>query len=268
MSQKKNKQRLDVLLVNKGIISSREKAKAEIMCGNVLVNTQVVDKPGTRVSIDSVITIKESLPYVSRGGLKLEKALLLFNIDVKNKIVLDAGASTGGFTDCMLQNGAKKVYAVDVGYGQLAYTLREDARVVVLERKNVRYLSLEDIGEKTDIITADLSFISLSKVFETFYQLLKKDGDLITLIKPQFEVGKEEVGKRGVVKGFKLHVKAVNKVIADAREHHFNICDFTHSPIKGPKGNIEYLAHFRKDLKNGKFIYIEEAVKKSHLELL
>jgi 23S rRNA (cytidine1920-2'-O)/16S rRNA (cytidine1409-2'-O)-methyltransferase len=127
MSQKKNKQRLDVLLVNKGIISSREKAKAEIMCGNVLVNTQVVDKPGTRVSIDSVITIKESLPYVSRGGLKLEKALLLFNIDVKNKIVLDAGASTGGFTDCMLQNGAKKVYAVDVGYGQLAYTLREDA---------------------------------------------------------------------------------------------------------------------------------------------
>jgi 23S rRNA (cytidine1920-2'-O)/16S rRNA (cytidine1409-2'-O)-methyltransferase len=265
MSQK---QRLDVLLVNKGIISSREKAKAEIMCGNVSVNAQVIDKPGTKVDVDSVITIKESLPYVSRGGLKLEKALASFNIDVKNKVVLDAGASTGGFTDCMLQNGAKKVYAVDVGYGQLAYSLREDTRVVVLERKNVRYLSLEDIGEKPDIITADLSFISLSKVFQTFYQLLNEEGDLITLIKPQFEVGREEVGKRGVVKDFKLHMKATDKIITDAREHHFNIWGLTHSPIKGPKGNIEYLAHFRKDLKNGKLINVEDIVKKSHLELL
>ncbi|HHY70643.1 MAG TPA: TlyA family RNA methyltransferase [Thermoanaerobacterales bacterium] len=266
MSQ--SKQRLDVLLVNKGIIDSREKAKAEIMCGNVLVNTQIIDKPGTRVDVDSIITIKQPLPYVSRGGVKLEKALTLFDIEVKDKIVLDAGASTGGFTDCMLKNGAKKVYAVDVGYGQLAYKLRKDTRVVVLERKNVRYLSLADIDEKPDIITADLSFISLSKVFKPFFQLLKEHGDLITLIKPQFEVGREEVGKRGVVKDFKLHMKAIDKIIIDAKEHHFHVCDLTYSPIKGPKGNIEYLAHFRKHLKNNNFINVEDVVKKSHLELL
>jgi 23S rRNA (cytidine1920-2'-O)/16S rRNA (cytidine1409-2'-O)-methyltransferase len=265
----RNKQRLDVLIVNKGIISSREKAKVEIMCGNVSVNTQIIDKPGTLVDVDSNITIKQkSIPYVSRGGLKLEKALASFNIEVKDKIALDAGASTGGFTDCMLKKGARKVYAVDVGYGQLAYTLREDTRVVVLERKNVRYLSFEDIGEKADIITADLSFISLSKVFDTFYQLLNEDGDLITLIKPQFEVGREEVGKRGVVKDFNLHVKAINRIIIDAKEHHFHVCDLTYSPIKGPKGNIEYLAHFRKCLKTSNLINVEDVVKKSHLELL
>lgn len=265
----RNKQRLDVLIVNKGIISSREKAKAEIMCGNVSVNTQIIDKPGTLVDADSDITIKQkSIPYVSRGGLKLEKALASFNIEVKDKIALDAGASTGGFTDCMLKRGARKVYAVDVGYGQLAYTLREDSRVVVLERKNVRYLSFEDIGEKADIITADLSFISLSKVFDTFYQLLNEEGDLITLIKPQFEVGREEVGKRGVVKDPALHVKAINKIIVDAKEHHFHACDLTYSPIKGPKGNIEYLAHFRKFIGTDNFINVEDVVKKSHLELL
>ncbi|AEE91537.1 putative methyltransferase with RNA binding domain [Tepidanaerobacter acetatoxydans Re1] len=267
MSQ--NKQRLDVLLVNKGMVDSREKAKAEIMCGNVIVNAQIIDKPGTLIDVESNITIKKkSLPYVSRGGLKLEKALELFNIKVKDKIVLDAGASTGGFTDCMLKKGAKKVYAVDVGYGQLAYSLREDVRVVVLERKNVRYLSFEDIGEKVDIITADLSFISLSKVFEPFYKLLNENGDLITLIKPQFEVGREDVGKKGVVKDFNLHVKAINKIISNAAEHNFFVIGLTFSPIKGPKGNIEYLAHFRKDLKVGNSVDIEDVVKKSHLELL
>ncbi|NLZ53930.1 MAG: TlyA family RNA methyltransferase [Thermoanaerobacteraceae bacterium] len=264
-----NKQRLDVLLVSKGIINSREKAKAEIMCGNVLVNDQIIDKPGTLVAVDSTITLKnKAIPYVSRGGLKLEKALNVFNIQVKDKIALDAGASTGGFTDCMLKRGAKGVYAVDVGYGQLAYSLREDARVKVLERKNVRYLSLEDIGEQVDIITADLSFISLSKVFKPFYSLLKEDGDLITLIKPQFEVGKKEVGKKGVVRDFDLHVRTIEKIINDAKGHNFHIYNLTFSPIKGPKGNIEYLSHFRKEPQTDFFIHIEDVVKKSHLELL
>ncbi|MCG1012676.1 TlyA family RNA methyltransferase [Tepidanaerobacter sp. GT38] len=263
-----SKQRLDVLLVNKGIINSREKAKAEIMCGNVLVNDKIIDKPGTLVDVNSTIVFKnKSIPYVSRGGLKLEKALDVFNVEVKDKIALDAGASTGGFTDCMLQRGAKKVYAVDVGYGQLSYTLREDTRVVVMERTNVRYLRLEDIGEQVDIITADLSFISLTKVFEPFYVLLKENGDLITLIKPQFEVGKSDVGKRGVVKDFDLHVKAIKKVINDAREHYFYICNLTFSPIKGPKGNIEYLAHFKKSLTDD-FIDVEKVVEESHFELL
>jgi len=264
-----NKQRLDVLLVSKGIISSREKAKAEIMCGNVLVNDKIIDKPGTPVDVDSTIILKnKAIPYVSRGGLKLEKALHVFNVQVKNKTALDAGASTGGFTDCMLKRGAKKVFAVDVGYGQLAYSLRQDARVKVLERKNVRYLSLEDIGEKVDIITADLSFISLSKVFKPFYTLLKEDGDLITLIKPQFEVGREEVGKKGVVKDFNLHVRTIEKIINDAKEHNFHIYNLTFSPIKGPKGNIEYLSHFRKEPRTDNFIHIEDVVKKSHLELV
>lgn len=263
-----NKQRLDVLLVSKGIIKSREKAKAEIMCGNVFVNNQIIDKPGTPVDVDSTIILKsKAIPYVSRGGLKLEKALDVFNIQVKNKTALDAGASTGGFTDCMLKRGAKKVYAVDVGYGQLAYSLREDARVIVIERKNARYLSLEDIGEKVDIITADLSFISLSKVFNPFYTLLKEDGDLITLIKPQFEVGRNDVGKKGVVKDFNLHAKAIEKVINDANENDFHICNLTFSPIKGPKGNIEYLSHFKKKPQIGCFLQIEDVVKKSHQEL-
>jgi len=263
-----NKIRLDMLLVNKGIIESREKAKAEIMCGNVMVNNQIIDKPGTAVDVDSHIVLKnKAIPYVSRGGLKLEKALDLFDVQVKDKIALDAGASTGGFTDCMLQRGAKRIYAVDVGYGQLAYKLREDARVIVLERKNVRYLTLEDIGEKVDIITADLSFISLAKVFKPFYTLLKEDGDLITLIKPQFEVGRKDVGKKGVVRDYNLHIKAIEKVINDAKENNFHIYNITFSPIKGPKGNIEYLSHFRKSPLIGHSVKIEEVVKKSHLEL-
>ncbi len=263
------KQRLDILLVSKGIISSREKAKAEIMCGNVLVNDKIIDKPGTQVDVNSTIVLKDkAVPYVSRGGLKLEKALDVFNVQVKNKIALDAGASTGGFTDCMLKRGAKKVYAVDVGYGQLAYSLREDPRVMVMERTNVRYLTLEDIGEQVDIITADLSFISLSKVFKPFYILLKEEGDLITLIKPQFEVGKRDVGKGGVVKDFDLHVKAIRKVIDDAKEHNFYICNLNFSPIKGPKGNIEYLAHFKKGYLTDVFTDVEKVVEESHHELL
>lgn len=263
----KKKQRLDVLLVDKGIINSREKAKAEIMCGNVLVNTRVIDKPGTKIDVDSSIKIKQSLPYVSRGGLKLEKALTLFKIEVKGKVALDAGASTGGFTDCMLKNGAKRVYAVDVGYGQLAYSLRKDARVIVLERRNARYLRPTDIGEKPDIITADLSFISLTKVFKPFFQLMKEHGDLITLIKPQFEVGRSQVGKKGVVKDFSLHMEAINNIIINAKEHSFYTYNLTYSPIKGSKGNIEYLAHFKKNCKTDNLVNVKAVVEKSHAEL-
>jgi len=265
----KKKIRLDTLLVEKGLFSSREKAKAEIMCGNVFVNNQLVDKPGTQIEIDSNILIKKkTLSYVSRGGLKLERALEVFDIPLKDRIALDAGASTGGFTDCLLQNGVKKVYAVDVGYGQLDYRLRQDKRVIVLERTNVRYLKLEDIGEEMDIITADLSFISLSKVFYTFSQLLKKHGDLITLIKPQFEVGRKEVGKKGVVREKNLHVKAISDTIVSAKEYNFFLNNLTYSPIKGPKGNIEYLAHFKNSLLNDYVINVEGVVEKSHLELL
>ncbi|MDD4569947.1 MAG: TlyA family RNA methyltransferase [Tepidanaerobacteraceae bacterium] len=265
----RNKLRLDVLIVNKGIISSREKAKAEIMSGNVLVNNQMIDKPGTQVNIDSTIVIKQkAFPYVSRGGLKLEKALEVFDINTSDKVAMDAGASTGGFTDCLLKNGAEKVYAVDVGYGQLDYSLRQNRRVVVLERTNVRYLNFEDIGQRLDIITADLAFISLSKVFDAFSNLLKDDGVLITLIKPQFEVGRKEVGKNGVVKDSDLHIKAINKVINNAKEHNFYLCNLTYSPIKGPKGNIEYLAYFRKGLQNYDIINVKDVVEKSHIELL
>ena len=266
MSQKL---RLDALLVKKGLYSSREKAKGDIMAGNVYIESILMDKPGTQVYEQSEIIIKQkAIPYVSRGGLKLEKALKFFDVDVVNKVVIDAGASTGGFTDCLLKNGAKKVYAVDVGYGQLDYGLRIDERVVVLERKNVRYLNIDDIGEKADIITADLSFISLSKVFNSFFQLLKDDGQLITLIKPQFEVGKGEVGKKGVVRDPKLHVKAIKDVFNMAESENFIPYNLTFSPITGPKGNIEFLACFKRVLleKESK-VDIEQIVKDAHFEL-
>lgn len=239
------------------------------MAGNVLVNDILIDKPGTQVEEQSNVILKQkAIPYVSRGGLKIEKALASFDIDVKGKVVIDAGASTGGFTDCLLKNGANKVFAVDVGYGQLDYGLRMDDRVIVMERKNVRYLEFDDIGEKVDIITADLSFISLAKVFKPFYYLLKDDGDLITLIKPQFEVGKNEVGKKGVIKDDKLHIKAIKEVFVKAEEESFFPWDLTFSPIKGPKGNIEFLAHFKKALRKESVLNIEDTVKRAHLELI
>jgi 23S rRNA (cytidine1920-2'-O)/16S rRNA (cytidine1409-2'-O)-methyltransferase len=261
------KERLDVLLVKKGFFPSREKAKVEIMAGNVYVGDRLVDKPGTMVDTESSISVKgKTIPYVSRGGLKLEKALSTFGIDVKEKVAIDAGASTGGFTDCLLKHGARKVFAVDVGYGQLDYRLRKDPRVMVLERKNARYLKFDDIGELADVITADLSFISLSKVFEPFYSLLKDNGDLITLIKPQFEVGKEEVGKKGVVKDRDLHVKSITNVFSSAGEVNFFVWGLTFSPITGPKGNIEFLAWFKKrpacSLPD-----VEKVVREAHMEL-
>jgi len=264
----KAKQRLDILLVEKGFFQSRERSKTEIMAGNVFVNDKRVDKPGIQIDVDSIITIKEkSLPYVSRGGLKLEKAIKVFAIDVNEKIAIDAGASTGGFTDCLLKNGAKKVYAVDVGYGQLDFGLRNDPRVVVLERKNARYLTFEDIGEMADIITADLSFISLTKVFPALLALLKDQGDLISLIKPQFELEKKDVGKNGIVREPQLHVKAINKIITAAKEMKLHIWGLDFSPITGPKGNIEFLAWFKKVLPEKITADPEEIVKKAHLEL-
>ncbi|MGB9839970.1 TlyA family RNA methyltransferase [Thermovenabulum sp.] len=258
------KERLDLLLLKKGFFDSRERAKAEIMAGNVFVNGKKVDKAGTFVKEDAEIFIKErSIPYVSRGGLKLKKALDYFNIKVEGKIAIDAGASTGGFTDCLLKEGAKKVYAVDVGYGQLDYTLRNDDRVVNIERKNVRYLTFEDIGELVDIITADLSFISLKLVFEPFKKLLKEEGDLITLIKPQFEVGKNEVGKHGVVRDMRLHEKAIRNVLLEGEKIGFYCHGLTFSPIQGPEGNIEFLAWY-KTYKLSGLIDIENVVKEAH----
>lgn len=267
---KASKERLDVLLTQRGFFNSRERAKVEIMSGNIFVDNKMIDKPGTLVNIESKIEIKgKALPYVSRGGLKLEKALSVFNIDVEGKVAIDAGASTGGFTDCLLKNRAQKVYAVDVGYGQLDYNLRQDRRVVVLERTNVRYLKFEDIGEEVDIITADLSFISLSKVFEPFYRLLKSDGNLIALIKPQFEVERHEVGKNGVVRNKDLHVKVIKKIIEYAGQMKFYCWGIDFSPITGPKGNIEFLGWFRKWERPdfSEELGIKKAVEKAHLEL-
>lgn len=264
----KNKERLDLVLVKRGYFESRQRAKSEIMAGNIYVNNKMIDKPGTQVDFNCSVEIrKKVLPYVSRGGLKLEKAVRLFDIEFKNKVAIDAGASTGGFTDCLLKNGVKKVYAVDVGYGQLDYKLRKDKRVVVMERTNARYLKKEDIGESVDIITADLAFISLDKVFMPFYTLLEDDGDLIALIKPQFEVGRNEVGKKGVVRDWKLHVKAVTDVFKSANNHGLFEWGLEYSPITGPKGNIEFLAWFKKHKKSDNYIDIKEVVERAHSEL-
>lgn len=264
----KRKERLDILLVKKGFFESRQRAKTEIMAGNIFVDNMLVDKPGTQIKIDSKIKVKKkAIPYVSRGGLKLEKALKVFDIKLKNRVAIDAGASTGGFTDCLLKNGVKKVFAVDVGYGQLDYKLRKDERVVVMERQNARYLKEEDIGEHVDIITADLAFISLDKVFAPFYSLLKEGGDLIVLIKPQFEVGRDEVGKKGVVRDKRLHIKSINDVFNSANKSGLFAWDLTYSPITGPKGNIEFLAWLKKQVRQSDNIDIEKTVKNAHKEL-
>lgn len=262
------KERLDVLLVQKGLFTSRERAKAEIMSGSIYVKGKMIDKPGTLVDVDVDIEIKgKTLPYVSRGGLKLEKALSVFNILPKDKIAVDAGASTGGFTDCLLKNGAKRVFAIDVGYGQLDYRLRNDPRVTVMEKTNVRYLKLDDIGQEVDIITADLSFISLSKVFSAFYNLLKIDGDLLALIKPQFEVERRDVGKKGVVKNKELHKKAIMKVIKSANENNFFAWGLDFSPLTGPQGNIEFLGWFKKYPRQDEIINMDKVIEDAHFQL-
>ena len=241
------KERLDVMLVKRNLAESREKAKAVIMSGNVFVDGQREDKAGSTFAPDVNIEVRgHTLPYVSRGGLKLEKALANFDVDVTDKICTDVGASTGGFTDCMLQNGAKKVYAIDVGRGQLDWKLRYDARVVCMEKTNIRYVTPEDIGEPVDFSSIDVSFISLTKVLVPIRNYLTQEGEIVALIKPQFEAGREKVGKKGVVREKSTHLEVIHKVMDFAVSEGFDLCALDFSPIKGPEGNIEYLIHLRK----------------------
>ncbi|MCR5388357.1 MAG: TlyA family RNA methyltransferase [Lachnospiraceae bacterium] len=242
------KKRLDVLITERGLAPSRQKAAALIMEGSVYVKGQKEDKAGSFFPEEVEIEIKgNTLKYVSRGGLKLEKAMETFDITLDDKVCMDIGASTGGFTDCMLQNGAKKVYAVDVGYGQFAWKLRQDERVVCMEKTNIRYVTLEQIGEPLDFASVDVSFISLSKVLPAAKGLLKPDGEMACLIKPQFEAGKEKVGKKGVVRDPAVHKEVIDNVIAFATENGFSVLGLTYSPVKGPEGNIEYLIHIKLD---------------------
>ena len=239
--------RLDVALVEQGFAESREKAKALIMAGIVYVNNQKSDKAGNTVKEDDIIEVRgETLKYVSRGGLKLEKAVNVFDFSLENAICADIGASTGGFTDCMLQNGAKKVYAIDVGYGQLAWKLRTDERVVNLERTNFRYVTTEQVPDELDFASVDVSFISLSLIFPVMRTLLKDGGQAVCLIKPQFEAGRENVGKKGVVRDKNVHIAVIEKIITLITENNFSLLGLDFSPVKGPEGNIEYLCHIQK----------------------
>ena len=241
------KERLDVLLVQRGLAPSREKAKVMIMEGNVFVESQREDKAGTFFDSQASIEVRgNTLKYVSRGGLKLEKAIASFGISLDGKICMDIGASTGGFTDCMLQNGAKKVYAVDVGYGQLAWKLRQDSRVVCMEKTNIRYVTPQDIEDVLDFASVDVAFISLTKVLPAAWELLSPQGEMACLIKPQFEAGREKVGKKGVVRDPKVHEEVIQKILAFAQEMGFAIRNLGFSPIKGPEGYIEYLVDIQK----------------------
>jgi 23S rRNA (cytidine1920-2'-O)/16S rRNA (cytidine1409-2'-O)-methyltransferase len=246
----KDKERLDVLLVNRGLATSREKAKTLIMAGEVFVNGVREDKPGTsfeEAKITSLEVRGDTLPYVSRGGLKLEKAVKNFGFSLEGKVCMDIGASTGGFTDCMLQNGATKVYSVDVGHGQLDWKLRSDERVVCMEKTNFRYMERSHIDDDLDFASCDVSFISLTKILLPARRLLKDGGEMVCLIKPQFEAGKEKVGKKGVVREPEVHEEVVKKIMDFAFLAGFEILHLDFSPIKGPEGNIEYLIHIRKD---------------------
>ena len=246
--EKQKKQRLDVLLVEKGLAPSREKAKAIIMAGIVYVDGNKEDKAGTTFPVNAVIEIKgKTLPYVSRGGLKLEKAMQKFPITLSGRITMDVGASTGGFTDCMLQNGATKVYAIDVGHGQLAWKLRNDERVVCMEKTNIRYVVPEDIDELAAFSSIDVSFISLTKVLLPVKNLLTEDGQVVCLIKPQFEAGREKVGKKGVVRDRAVHEEVIRMVMDYASSIDFYPLALDFSPVKGPEGNIEYLLFLSKN---------------------
>ena len=266
------KERLDTLLVKKGFYHSRERAKAAIMAGVVFVDGQRSDKAGNMINPDTAeIFIKENLcPYVSRGGLKLEKSMSEFSLNLQNTVCMDIGASTGGFTDCMLQNGAVKVYAIDVGHGQLDWKLRNDPRVVCMEKTNIRYVVPEDLQEAADFSSIDVSFISLTKVLLPVYHLLKADGEVVCLIKPQFEAGREKVGKKGVVREPKVHEEVIEKVVDYAKSIGYATLHLEYSPIKGPEGNIEYLLHLKKkvdDLPEDTLLDIKETVANAHKEL-
>lgn len=256
--------RLDVLLVQRALQESRQKAQATIMSGQVFVDGQRVDKPGAPVAEDAAIEVRGGLRYVSRGGLKLEKAMALWPIHLDGAVCMDIGASTGGFTDCMLQNGASKVYAVDVGYGQLAWKLRSDPRVVCLERTNARYLSHEQIPEEPDFSSVDVSFISLKLILPAISGVLRDEGQVVCLIKPQFEAGKEKVGKKGVVRDPAVHREVLEHFLQHAKESGFTVLDLTYSPIRGPEGNIEYLGFLKKAPWEERAFDIPALVEESH----
>ena len=262
------KKRLDMLMMERALAPSREKAKAFIMAGDVYVDGQKEDKAGTMFPETVKIEVRgNTLPYVSRGGLKLEKAMKNFDVTLDSKICMDVGASTGGFTDCMLQNGAVKVYSIDVGYGQLDWKLRNDERVVCMEKTNIRYVTPDDVADRIQFSSIDVSFISLTKVLTPVRNLLTDDGQIVCLIKPQFEAGREKVGKHGVVRDKDVHIEVINKVIDYAMSIGFEILNLEFSPVKGPEGNIEYLLHLQKiaepQIKEIPFI-VENVVEKAH----
>jgi len=263
------KERLDVVLCQRLYTDSREKAKALIMSGLVFVAGNRIDKAGTMIDPEAEIEVKgHACPYVSRGGLKLEKALRDFEIDPTGYVCTDSGASTGGFTDCLLQKGAQKVFAIDVGYGQLAWSIRNDPRVVCMERTNIRYVTPEDIGEPIDLSVVDVSFISLSIVLPAIKELLRDNGQVVCLIKPQFEAGREKVGKKGVVRDPAVHVEVLEKFLALAQGLGFSICNLTFSPVKGPEGNIEFLGHLRKtETPSEKVFSAADIVNEAHASL-
>ncbi|MGB3974478.1 MAG: TlyA family RNA methyltransferase [Peptococcia bacterium] len=266
------KERLDQALVNRGLVPSREKGKALIMAGKVFVNEQKVDKAGTAVKPSDQIMVKgDPLPYVSRGGLKLEKALKVFPLDLKGKVMMDIGASTGGFTHCALKHGIERVYAVDVGYGQLDWSLRQNPQVINLERTNARYLSSDVIKEPIDFISIDVSFISLAKILPSLIPFLQEQGDIIALVKPQFEAGRENVEKKGVVKSAAVHQEVISQVLTSCRELGLYPHGLDFSPITGPEGNIEFLLWLRKE-ERAELAFQEEEiaalVSKAHRELI
>ena len=262
-----NKTRLDVLLVDRNLFDSRERARRFIMAGNVLVNDQRIDKAGALVPVDARIRLLgRDIPFVSRGGLKLLKAVETFNLILDGKIAVDIGASTGGFTDCMLQHGVRKVYAIDVGYGQLAWSLRTDPRVVCMERTNIRHVDPNVFDEPIDFASVDVSFISLDKVLPVVFNIIVDGGDVVALIKPQFEAGREKIGKHGVVRNPNVHVEVINSVVGSARSIGFAVGGLTFSPIKGPEGNIEYLVRLVK-LASGIEICVDKVVEEAHLSL-
>ena len=262
------KKRLDVLLTERGLQESRQRAQAVIMSGEVFVNGQRVDKPGTAVAEDAQIEVRGgTLAYVSRGGLKLEKAMAAFPIDLNGAVCADIGASTGGFTDCMLQNGAEKVYAVDVGYGQLAWKLRSDPRVVCLERTNARYLTHEQVPDELDFASVDVSFISLKLILPPLNGLLKDGGHAACLVKPQFEAGREKVGKKGVVRDPAVHLEVLEHFLDHARDAGFAVLGLTYSPIRGPEGNIEYLGYMEKGPWQERTFDLKALVDESHQTL-
>ena len=261
----KNKKRLDILLVERNLAETRTKAQAIIMSGDVYVAGQKADKAGTAYEDDAQIEVRgNACPYVSRGGLKLEKALKNFGVDPTGYVCSDSGASTGGFTDCLLQQGAKKVFAIDVGYGQLAWKIRQDERVVCMERTNIRYLTLEDLGEPLDLSVIDVSFISLKIVLPAIQQLLKETGQVLCLIKPQFEAGKGLVGKKGVVRDPSVHEDVLKSFVELAHKLNFTIRDLTFSPVKGPEGNIEFLGHLSMEAGESKEIDLSLLVHEAH----